>query len=178
MPPVCENCVLLVDADASMRDLLSRHLERAGYESSHAEDGIDALAKLRDTLPKVIISDLEMPRMSGYEFIAVVRRRFPSIPVIAVSGPIDGGRLAEIKPDRWLEKNSRLFPELIRAVNDLARTIPDQIQIRDVVGIRIRTPAGPAGDITLTCTECLRQFASTYMPGNSKGEGAVVCVHC
>ena len=77
MRDVCENSVLLVDDDPSMRDLLCMRLEEAGFKARQAEDGIDGLVKLRDELPKVIISDLQMPRMSGIEFISVVRRRFP-----------------------------------------------------------------------------------------------------
>jgi CheY-like chemotaxis protein len=59
---------------------------RAGFEALHAADGIEGLAVLRDVLPRVIISDLQMPRMSGVEFIGVVRQRFPAIPVILLSG--------------------------------------------------------------------------------------------
>jgi len=55
------------------------------FAQAAAEDG---LVKLRDELPEVIISDLQMPRMAGIEFMSVVRRRFPSIPVICLSGLI------------------------------------------------------------------------------------------
>jgi CheY-like chemotaxis protein len=78
--------VLLVDDDPAVRRSLSKRLEAAGFEAQQAEDGIDGLVKLRDKLPKVIISDLQMPRMSGIEFISVVRRRFPSMPIIVLSG--------------------------------------------------------------------------------------------
>ena len=126
MPEVCASCVLLVDDDPSIRDLLSRQLEKAGFQAIHAEDGIDALVKLRDTLPKVIISDLQMPRMSGFEFIGVVRRRFPTIPVVALSGSIPSEFPGEIKPDCWFEKSMQRFPELMQIVNDLARKTPDR----------------------------------------------------
>lgn len=178
MPPVCGKCVLLVDDDPSLRDLLSRQLGKMGFEAILAEDGIDALAKLRYTVPKVIIADLQMPRMSGLEFIAVVRRRFPAIPVIAISGLIDGIGSAEVKPDRWFEKNPRLFPELMQAVNDLAQKTPDHVQVRQVISTPIRTPASTAGDIVLTCAECLRPFALTPMPENGKEVATAICVHC
>ena len=77
---MCElapNSVLLVDDDPSVRALLSRQLKKEGFETREAEDGIEGLVKLRNELPGVIISDLEMPRMSGIEFVSVVRRRFP-----------------------------------------------------------------------------------------------------
>jgi CheY-like chemotaxis protein len=59
--------------------------------SSSSEDGFDALLQLERTVYAVIVSDLNMPRMSGFEFLSVVRRRFPNIPVIAVSGAFQSG---------------------------------------------------------------------------------------
>ncbi len=61
-------------------------LEREGYEVLTAADGVDALHALSKSLPDLIISDLNMPRMSGFEFLAVVRERFPHIATIAISG--------------------------------------------------------------------------------------------
>ena len=158
MPEVCANCVLLVDDDPSIRDLLSMHLEKAGFQAIHAEDGIDALVKLRDTLPRVIISDLQMPRMSGFEFIGVVRRRFPTIPVVALSGSIPREFSEEIKPDCWFEKSMQRFPELLQTVNYLARKTPDHVDLPQVISIPIRTRPGGDGYIVLTCTDCLRSF--------------------
>jgi CheY-like chemotaxis protein len=74
---IAPNSVLLVDDDPTVRTLLSRQLKQKGFETREAEDGIEGLVKLRNELPGVIISDLEMPRMSGIEFVSVVRRRFP-----------------------------------------------------------------------------------------------------
>jgi DNA-binding response OmpR family regulator len=51
MPEPCPVCVLLVDDDSSMRGLLAWQLAKAGFDAIHAEDGIDAVVKLRDTLP-------------------------------------------------------------------------------------------------------------------------------
>ena len=78
MVKACESCVLLMDGDASIRILRSRSLGKGGFEAFHP-DGIEALEKLQNTLPKIIISDLEMSRRSGLEFIEVGRWRFPSI---------------------------------------------------------------------------------------------------
>ena len=86
MDNVSADSVLLVDDDPSIRGLLTMRLARGRFEVQHAEDGIDAVVKLREHLPNVIISDLDMPRMSGSEFISVLRWRFPSIPVIVLSG--------------------------------------------------------------------------------------------
>lgn len=62
------NIVLLVDDDPHLRDFLSMRLEEAGFDARQAEDGIDGLVKLREALPQVIISDLQMPRMAGSSF--------------------------------------------------------------------------------------------------------------
>jgi CheY-like chemotaxis protein len=178
MPEVCANCVLLVDDDPSIRKLLSRHLEEAGFQAIQAEDGIDALVKLRDTLPKVIISDMEMPRMSGSEFIGVVRRRFPVIPVVALSGSISSEFPEEARPDYYLEKNIQRLPDLLHVVKDLARKTPDHIDLPQVVPTPVRTRPGFAGYFMLTCTDCLRTFRATSTPGNEVIEGTAVCTYC
>lgn len=173
-----ESCVLLVDDDPSIRNLLANHLEKAGFESVHAEDGIDGLGKLRETLPKVIISDLEMPRMSGLEFIGVVRQRFPTLPIIVFSGSFPSRSSGDIKPDRWIEKSVRRIPELIQAVKDLARKAPGDIDLPQVVSIPVRTGSGFAGYFMLTCTDCLRTFRAERARKNKGVEGTAVCTHC
>jgi CheY-like chemotaxis protein len=169
---------LVVDDESSIRDLLSRHLEEAGYEALHAGDGLHALVILRNTLPKVIISDLQMPRMSGFEFIEIVRRRFPTIPVIALSGSIPSEFPAGTEPDRWFEKRLGTFAELVRAVDELARTAPHDVRLPQVISIPIRTRPGFDGYITLTCTECLRTFRARNGHGTDAAAGIAVCTHC
>ncbi|HXW14821.1 MAG TPA: response regulator [Terriglobia bacterium] len=178
MPKACGNCVLLVDDDPSIRNLLSNYLEKAGFDAIHAEDGIDALGKLRVTLPKVIISDLEMPRMSGLEFIGIVRRRFPTIPIVAFSGTLPSEFPGETKPDRWIEKSVRLFPELLKVIKDITRETPDDIDLPQVVSTPVRTGPGFAGFIMLTCTDCLRTFRAERTRRYKGEDGIAVCIHC
>ena len=78
--------ILIVDDEPNIRATLQLLLCQANYDVSTAEDGFDALLQLKVLTPDVIISDLSMPRMSGFEFLSVVRRRFPEIPVVAISG--------------------------------------------------------------------------------------------
>ena len=178
MRDVSTNSVLLVDDDASIRALLARHLERAGFEAQQAGDGIDGLAKLRDNLPAVIISDLDMPRMTGIEFMSVVRRRFPSISIIAYSGSIAGEFPAEAKPDLWFEKSAQKIPELLQAVHALAQETPDRADFPQVISTPVRTRPGGAGCFVLTCTDCLRLFQVISTPENQTEEQSAVCVHC
>ena len=78
--------VLVVDDDLSVRDTVAALLVSKGYNVTAVEDGFEALSQLRKATPDVIISDLNMPRMSGSELLSVVRRRFPGILIVAMSG--------------------------------------------------------------------------------------------
>ena len=178
MREVSPSRVLLVDDDPAMRQLLSERLEGAGFEAQQAEDGIDGLVKLRVKLPKVIISGLEMPRMSGIEFVSVVRRRFPSIPVIGLSGLTPNEVPAEAKPDVWFEKGALNISELLQTLRDLVRKAPDRTGLAQVVTTPVRTRPGFAGYFILTCTDCLRTFRATRPPQNKAMEGTAVCTYC
>ena len=81
--------LLIVDDEPGIRDSFAMLLSASGYEVRTAENGLAALLLIKQLTPDLIISDLNMPQMSGFEFLSVVRRRFPSVPVIAVSGAYD-----------------------------------------------------------------------------------------
>ena len=178
MPKVCASQVLLVDDDPSIRELLSQELEEAGFEARQAEDGIDALVKLRKELPKVIISDLQMPRMSGFEFIGVVRQRFPSIPVVVLSGSMPNEFPAEAKPEAWFEKGALNTCELLRVLGDLARRPPDATNLPKIASTPARVRPGYAGYFMLDCPDCLRTFRATFPHRKMADEQTTVCVHC
>ena len=78
--------ILVVDDDPSMREVARAILESGGYEVLTAADGLEGLHALSTSLPDLVISDLNMPRMSGFEFLAVIRERFPHIATIAIAG--------------------------------------------------------------------------------------------
>ena len=72
--------LLVVDDDVSLLMLLSQIFTESGYSVRSAEDGFSALAEIRNEIPNIILSDLNMPGMSGFEFLSVVRRRFSRNP--------------------------------------------------------------------------------------------------
>jgi len=82
--------ILVVDDEPSIRESLAMLLGSSGYDVSTAKDGFAVLLHLRQTLPNLIVSDLNMPHMSGYEPLSVVRRRFPLIMTVAMSGAYQG----------------------------------------------------------------------------------------
>ena len=75
--------VLLIDDQADVREVLRLLLERDGYRAVEARDGLEALRLLRQNQPELIILDLLMPQMDGYEFLAQVPA---GIPLIVMSG--------------------------------------------------------------------------------------------
>ena len=65
--------VLAVDDSRTIRSLICHILRSAGIEVTVAEDGLDGLQKLGESVPDVIITDLNMPNMDGFEFVGAVR---------------------------------------------------------------------------------------------------------
>ena len=78
--------ILIVDDDESQRALLCDILSGQGFHVEQAVDGIDALEKVDQFYPDVILTDLNMPRMDGFEFIRQLRQRESLIPVITLTG--------------------------------------------------------------------------------------------
>jgi CheY-like chemotaxis protein len=79
--------VLVVDDDLEVRQLLGRMLEPEGYTVVEAENGRAALERLRDVSPSVVLLDLMMPEMDGFEFVAEFRRHEASrgIPIVVIT---------------------------------------------------------------------------------------------
>ena len=84
--------ILIVDDDESLRELLRLHLSAAGYEVQVAPDAIAAGYLVLRSPPDLIITDINMPHMDGFEFIAALRAdaTLPSIPVIFLTAYDDG----------------------------------------------------------------------------------------
>jgi len=84
--------ILVVDDDESIRDLLRLHLSAAGYDVQIAQDAISAGYMVLRSPPDLIITDINMPHMDGFEFIAALKsdRSLPKIPVIFLTSVDDG----------------------------------------------------------------------------------------
>lgn len=101
--------VMVVDDSITMRKVTSRVLERHGLEVATAKDGVDAIEKLVDRVPDVMLLDIEMPRMDGYELATHMRNdsRLKSVPIIMITsrtGDKHRQRAFEIGVDRYLGK--------------------------------------------------------------------------
>jgi CheY-like chemotaxis protein len=166
MAELCpQHHILLVDDEPTIRKLLSMLFLAEGYKVSTAQDGFDALLQLRTMTPDLIASDLNMPNMSGFELLSVLRRRFPQIPVVAISGAYECGEAIPggIIADGFYAKGQHHFQALLATVADLiqtsaARASAHQQQSAPVWIPRNGKDSNGVPFIVVTCTECLRSF--------------------
>lgn len=78
--------ILLVDDDAEIRALLTRHLTRLGYTVQETEDGEEAVALVNKAVPDVVVTDMSMPRLDGLGLLQALRSKDPELPVIVITG--------------------------------------------------------------------------------------------
>ena len=177
--------ILVVDDDAGVRDSLVRVLQSAGYGVSIAINGFDALLHLKRTLPSIVISDLNMPQMSGFEFLSVVRRRFPKISVIAMSGAylsgdaVPGGVIA----DAFYSKGQSTPEALLHMVSELIRTSAAHAVAHERESAPVWIPRNGKDSrgvpyVVLTCTDCLRSFPLSVVVEDLQKIQETPCLFC
>jgi len=101
--------VMVVDDSITMRKVTGRVLERHDYEVATAKDGVDALEKLHERVPDLMLLDIEMPRMDGYELATQMKSdpRLRDVPIIMITsrtGDKHRQRAFDIGVDRYLGK--------------------------------------------------------------------------
>jgi len=79
--------IMVVDDSVSVRKVVSRLMEDQGWKVQTAKDGLNALEKLRESKPDLIVLDIEMPRMNGYEFLGALKTQpaYQDIPVVMLT---------------------------------------------------------------------------------------------
>lgn len=117
--------ILVVDDSLTVRKITSKLLAREGYQVELAKDGVDALEQLIELMPDVILSDIEMPRMDGFDFVRNVRsdHRLDKVPVIMItSRTADKHRnlAMEIGANQYLGKPYN-EAELLKLLSDYTR---------------------------------------------------------
>ncbi len=105
-------------------NVLSETLEECGYSVRSAAGGLEALTEIRRRAPDILLSDLNMPHMSGFELLSIVRRRHPKIKVIAMSASYPRGVVPQgVAADAFYEKDATNIALLLLIVNAV-RTNP------------------------------------------------------
>jgi YesN/AraC family two-component response regulator len=121
--------ILIIDDEPQIRSMLILMLEREGYEVVEAPDGVEGIKVYRQNPADLIITDLIMPNKDGIGMIIDLKKEFPDVKVIAMSG---GGLN---KPDGYLKGAKKLGAactltkpidreEMLRAVKDILRETP------------------------------------------------------
>jgi CheY-like chemotaxis protein len=177
--------VLVVDDEAMVRDSTSMLLRSAGYDVRTAENGFDGLLQLAAGPVDVVISDLNMPQMSGFELMSVVRRRFPEIVVIAISGAYDSGDQVPggVIADAFYAKGHHHPEDLLRTITELlstkeARAVSHNRQSAPVWIPRNGNDSNGVPFIVLTCTQCLRSFSLSVLHENVQEIQETPCLFC
>jgi chemosensory pili system protein ChpA (sensor histidine kinase/response regulator) len=101
--------VMVVDDSITVRKVTARFLKRQGMEVITAKDGLDAVAQLQDVIPDIVLLDVEMPRMDGFELATQIRndnrlRDLPLIMITSRTGTKHRERASKIGIDRHLGK--------------------------------------------------------------------------
>ena len=115
--------VMVVDDSLTMRKVTGRVLERHNLEVAVARDGVEALEKLEDRIPDLMLLDIEMPRMDGYELATAMRAdpRYRNVPIVMITsrtGDKHRQRAFEIGVQRYMGKPYQEL-DLMRNVYDL-----------------------------------------------------------
>ncbi len=126
-----DQLALVVDDEPQAREVLRRGLERAGWRVAEAENGRAALERLAETPPQLILLDLMMPEMDGFEFVAKLREkeRWRSIPVLVITAK-----------DLTAEERTRLEGRVSKILQKGSYSREDLLaEIRTLVGARADT---------------------------------------
>ncbi|MEY4518240.1 MAG: hypothetical protein RLZZ499_839 [Cyanobacteriota bacterium] len=123
-PDITSNLILVVEDDSGIREMLCRQLKKQNWDVIEAENGIQALMKLNHHSPAIIISDLMMPEMDGFELVHQLRQheQWRAIPIVILTAKeitaeehqkLNGGVI------KIFEKGSYQSSDLLAEVNNL-----------------------------------------------------------
>lgn len=118
--------ILIIEDDKFFRDLISKKLDAGGFDVAKAVDGKEAFEYLRDNIPSLIILDLILPGMDGYEVLSVLKKneKWSQIPVVVLSNlgqreEID--RAMSLGADEYMVKVNYVPDEIIERVQSVIR---------------------------------------------------------
>jgi DNA-binding NarL/FixJ family response regulator len=149
--------VLVVDDEPLIRSSMALILTQVGYRVRSARDGFSALVELRNEVPDVLLSDLNMPGMTGFELLPVVRCCFPSVWRIAMSGAFSG-HFSALAADAFYQKGDsvKTLLGILENISQSNRFLPHGPSFRTTAPPQKKTQrsSGDAG-IALACADCL-----------------------
>jgi CheY-like chemotaxis protein len=181
MPVNTKTRILIVEDDVSVRLTICKLLNDQGYEVSTSSDGFDALLHLREEIPELILSDLNMPQMSGFELLSIVRRRFPEILVVASSGAYDSSEIPNgVLADAFYAKGHESAADLLEIISNLIKSGSKNHKGENAPVWIPRNGKDHNGKpyVLLTCTQCLRSFPFTVDHEPTAEVLKTSCIYC
>ena len=150
--------VLVVEDDPVMREMLQRRLEREGWKVIEAENGRVALERMAERQPDLILLDLMMPEMDGFQFLDEIRKRedWHSIPIIVITAKelsAEDRQRLNGSVEKILQKGAYSREELIHEVRDM---VTASISAKRSIKRQIPEAEGPAEARPLDREERLR----------------------
>ena len=173
--------VLMVEDDAMVRDTVSILLSQSGYSVRVANNGFEALLRLQEEVSDVLVTDLNMPEMSGFELLSVVRRRFPAMVAVATSGAygcssVPPGVIADGFYAKGAE-SSRTLLDVLEAAIERGPIGHDRSTAPVWIPRNGRDHNGNPY-VVLTCTECLRSFPFSVVTEPTGEVLKTPCIYC
>jgi len=172
--------LLIVDDDSSIRHSLNLIFSSRGHYIRTAEDGFSALEQIREMPPDILLSDLNMPEMSGFELLSIVRRRFPAIYVIATSGAYSGDGIPRgIAADAFYKKGTgpaSLIRIVEAAIDSRLAPLPADRKPTPIWIPGAGTRSSEEKHVLIGCPECLRPFPQ--VPNVDRLFHETACVFC
>jgi CheY-like chemotaxis protein len=169
---------LIVDDEPVVLETTAAIVRSFGFSVRVAEDGFVALQILREVLPDIILADLRMPNMSGFELLSIVRRRFPHIPTIAISGEFFLANMpVGLLVDHFFQKGEYTPEQLLEKMKELISESPIRPHLGKPLKVPLWVPRRDADYIVVTCPECLRS-STLADAGNTGAVQKTECIAC
>jgi CheY-like chemotaxis protein len=173
--------ILIVDDSHAIRTTMSLVLSEMGYRARTAEDGLAALREVRQSRPDILLTDLNMPGMSGFELLSISHRRFPEIQTIAMSGAFLRNQVPSgLTADAFFQKGQgvgELLQILARLAQTERRDPRDSSPVTPLIIHRDANDSSPGACAKISCPECLKTFAEPA--GGASGRMFEThCRHC
>src|SRR4051812_23150943 len=116
--------IMLVEDDNNLRDIYAARLQAEGYDIVAAKDGEEALALAVKEKPDLIVSDVMMPKISGFDMLDILRttpetKNTKVIMMTALSQAEDKARADQLGADRYLVKSQVTLEDVVKAVDDV-----------------------------------------------------------
>ncbi|MEA3240120.1 MAG: response regulator [Pseudomonadota bacterium] len=129
--------VMVIDDDPGITSLLKRFLEQSSFQVLECNNSVEAMDLLTADMVEVVMVDLHMPQLSGFDLIEKIRRRWPALPIIAISGTgviVDVVRAMRLGAWNFIEKPISSFErvgEIIRTARARSREMREKIRAEE-----------------------------------------------